>query len=153
MIVVDIIEQIRDYLDLLGMKYVWDEKEGIFELVFSERKDAKTFTPDLEDDGLSFKYTIYVQPGERWVQVFTDVISLDRIPQEKRDSVFLDLLRANRRYAEVCFDFDEDKGMIGTSQEMMSQGLNFDAFREEFLAVPWTVKRFWTDIAKKHRIE
>jgi hypothetical protein len=152
-IVVDVIRQIEDYLDLLGMKYTWNDKEGIFELVFSERKDAKTYAPDLEDDGLSFKYTIYIRPGDRWVQVYTDVISLDKIPEDKQNDVFLDLLRANRRYAEVCFDFDEAKGMIGTSQEMMAQGLNFDAFREEFLAVPWTVKRFWTEIAKKNELE
>jgi hypothetical protein len=151
--VVDVIRQIEDYLDLLGMKYSWDDKEGIFELLFSERKDSKTYTPSLEDDGLSFKYTIYIRPGERWVQVYTDIISLDNIPKEKRDDVFLDLLRANRRYAEVCFDYDETKRIVGTSQEMMAQGLNFDAFREEFLAVPWAVKRFWTEIAKKHELE
>ena len=96
-IVVDVIRQIEDYLDLLGMKYSWDDKEGIFELLFSERKDSKTYAPNLEEDGLSFKYTIYIRPGERWVQVYTDIISLDRIPAEKRDDVFLDLLRANRR--------------------------------------------------------
>jgi hypothetical protein len=151
--VVDVVTQIKDYLDLLGMKYTWDNKEAVFELVFSERKDAKTYTPNQESDGLSFKYTIYVHPGDRWVQVYTDVISLQHIPEKKRNHVFLDLLRANRKYAEVCFDFDEENGMIGTSQEMMSQGLNFDGFREEFLAVPWAVKCFWTEIAAKYELE
>ena len=33
---------------------------------------------------------------------------------------------------------------------MMIQGLNFDGVREEFLAVPWAVKKFWSEIAKKH---
>lgn len=149
---VDLRRQIEEYLDLLDMKYTWDDKEGIFELIFSERKDAKTFTPDSKDNGKSFSYTIKILLGERWIQVYTDVIPIDKIPEEKRKDAFLDLLRANRKYAEVCFDFNESKGMIGTSQEMMVQGLNFDAFREEFLAVPWAVKRFWIEIAKKYKI-
>jgi hypothetical protein len=152
-ILVDVRRQIEEYLDLLDMKYAWDDKEGIFELVFSERKDAKTYTLQTKDDGMSFSYIINISPGERWVQIYTDVISLDKIAKEKRDDVLLDLLKANRKYAEVCFDFDESKGVIGTSQEMMVQGMNFDSFREEFLAVPWAVKRFWTEIAKKHKIE
>jgi len=152
-ILVDLRKQIEEYLDLLDMKYTWDDKEGIFELVFSERKDAETYTPLTKNDGMSFSYTINISLGEQWLQIYTDVIPIDKIPVGKRSDVFLDLLRANRKYAEVCFDFDEAKGMIGTSQEMMVQGLNFDAFREEFLAVPWAVKRFWTEIAKKYNID
>jgi hypothetical protein len=151
--VVDVRRQIEEYLDLLDMKYTWDEKENTFKLMFSERKDAKTYSPDEKDDGLSFSYTISISPGERWIQIYTDVIPITKIPEEKRGNVLLDLLRANRKYAEVCFDFDERRGVIGTSQEMMAQGLNFDTFREEFLAVPWAVKRFWTEIAKKHKLE
>jgi hypothetical protein len=149
----DVKLQIEEYLKLLDMKYSWDEKDGIFELVFSERKDAKTYSPDAKDDGMSFSYSINISPGERWVQIYTDVIPVSDIPEEKRSTVFLDLLHANRKYAEVCFDFDKSRGMIGTSQEMMVQGMNFDTFREEFLAVPWAVKRFWIEIAKKHRLE
>jgi hypothetical protein len=48
---------------------------------------------------------------------------------------------------------DEARGVIGTSQEMMAQGLNFDEFREEFLAVPWAVKKFWSEVAKKHGLK
>lgn len=151
-ILVDIRRQIEEYLDLLDMKYTWDDKEGIFELVFSERKDKQTYTPQAEDDGMSFSYTICISPGEQWVQIYTDVFPLEEIPIEKRSDLFLDLLRANRKYAEVCFDYDENRRMIGTSQEMMVQGLNFDAFKEEFLAVPWAVKRFWIEIAMKHKI-
>jgi len=149
---VDVRRQVEEYLDLLDMKYIWDDKEGIFELVFSERKDALTYTPQAEDDGMSFSYTICISLGEQWIQIYTDVIPLEKIPKEKRSEVFLDLLRANRKYAEVCFDYDENRGMIGTSQEMMVQGLNFDAFKEEFLAVPWAVKRFWIEIAKNYKI-
>jgi hypothetical protein len=148
----DVRHQIEEYLNILDMKYSWDEKEGIFELVFSERKDAKTYSPDSEDDGASFSYSVRISPGERWVQIYADVFPISRTPDEKQSNVFLDLLQANRKYAEVCFDYDETKGVIGTSQEMMVQGLNFDTFREEFLAVPWAVKRFWTEIAKKHRL-
>jgi hypothetical protein len=86
------------------------------------------------------------------VQIYADVFPISRIPEERQSNVFLDSLRANRKYAEVCFDYDDIKGVIGTSQEMMVQGLNFDTFREEFLAVPWAVKRFWTEIAKKNRL-
>lgn len=147
---VDIRDQIEEYLDLLGMKHSWNEKEGLFELIFSERKDAKAASPDMGDDMNAFQYTLFIRPGMKWIQIYTDVYALDKIPKEKREAVFLDLLKANRKYAEVCFDYDHDRGYIGTSQEMMIQGLNFDAFREEFLAVPWAVKNFWSEIANKH---
>ncbi|MGY5855605.1 MAG: hypothetical protein RTS72_03335 [Candidatus Thorarchaeota archaeon] len=150
---VEVRDQLEDYLNLLDMKHFWNEKETVFELVFSERKDEQTASESVEEDELSFKYTIFVKPGTKWVQVYTDVYPLSDIPEEKKSSVYLDLLGSNRKYAEVCFDFDEARGFIGTSQEMMVQGLTFDGFREEFLAVPWAVKKFWTEIAKKHGLE
>ncbi len=143
---VDIKSQIEDYLGLLNMKHTWNAKESVFELVFSERKDNKTATPD---DDKTFQYTIYVQPGSKWIQIYTEVYKLANIPDKKRAEVFLELLLANRKYAEVCFDYNKAKGFIGSSQEMMVQGLHFDGFREEFLAVPWAVKKFWTEIAPK----
>ncbi|MHA1864667.1 MAG: hypothetical protein ACTSWA_12925 [Candidatus Thorarchaeota archaeon] len=142
----DVKSQIEDYLTLLDMKHTWNAKEGFFELVFRERKDNKTATPD---DSKAFQYTIYIRVGTKWIQIYTEVYPLSKIPDQKRDEVFLELLLANRKYAEVCFDFDKERGFIGSSQEMMVQGLNFDGFREEFLAVPWAVKKFWTEIAPK----
>lgn len=150
---VDIRTQIEDYLDILNMKYIWNEKEGLFELVFSERKDTKAASPEMGDDASVFQYSLYIRPGLKWIQVYTDVYSIDKIPKDKQNSVFLNLLEANRKYAEVCFDYDKNRGYIGTSQEMMIQGLNFDAFREEFLAVPWAVKTFWTEIASKYGLK
>ena len=41
------------------MSHTWNSKTKLFELVFSERKDAKTATPD---DVNAFQYTIYVKP-------------------------------------------------------------------------------------------
>ncbi len=122
----------------------------MFELIFSERKDGKAASPGMSDEPTAFQYTLYIRPGIKWIQIYTDVFPLDKIPEAKQKNVFLDLLHANRKYAEVCFDFDKERGYIGTSQEMMIQGLNFDAFREEFLAVPWAVKNFWSEIANKH---
>ncbi|MGQ4911583.1 MAG: hypothetical protein ACP6KW_05380 [Candidatus Thorarchaeota archaeon] len=148
---VDVRSQIEDYLDLLDMKHSWNENAGVFELVFSERKDDRSSTPDTDES--SFRYVIHIHPGEKWIQIFTDVYSLDSIPETKRTDVLIDLLAANRKYAEVCFDYDEARRIIGTSQEMMVQGLNFDGFREEFLAVPWAVRQFWTEIAKKHGLK
>jgi hypothetical protein len=150
---VDIRSQIEDYLDLLDMNHFWNEEEGVFELVFNERKDEQSASESTDDDALSFKYTLFVKPGEKWIQIFTDVYPVSKIPEEKKQFVYLDLLGSNRKYAEVCFDFDESRGFIGTSQEMMVQGLSFDGFRAEFLAVPWAVKKFWTEIAKKHNLE
>ena len=149
----DIVEQIQDYLELLSMKYSWNEKDGVFELIFNERKDGKAASPGMSDDANTFQYTLYIRPGVKWIQIYTDVISLNQIPENKQKAVFLDLLLANRKYAEVCFDFDKERGYIGTSQEMMVQGLNFDAFREEFLAVPWAVKNFWSEIANKNGLK
>ena len=142
--------QIEDYLNLLDMKHTWNSKEDHFELVFRERKDGKTATPDDKD---AFQYTIFIQPGEKWIQVYTDIYPLSDIPADKREQVYIELLLANRRYAEVCFDFDLERKYIGSSQEMMVQGLNFDGFREEFLAVPWAVKKFWTEIAPKFQLK
>jgi len=146
LLMVDVKSQIEDYLELLDMTHTWNSKKKLFELVFSERKDSKTATPD---DDTTFQYTIYIRPGSKWIQIFTDVYPLGDIPDKKREKVFLELLLANRKYAEVCFDFDKDAKNIGTSQEMMAQGLNFDGFRAEFLVVPWAVKKFWTEIAPK----
>ena len=146
---VDVRSQIEDYLDLLDLKHSWNEESGVFELVFSERKDDLPAGVGDTDEG-TFRYTIYVKPTTKWVQIFTDIYPLEKIPQDKRADVFLDLLAANRRYAEVCFDYENSRGFVGTSQEMMVQGLNFDGFREEFLAVPWAVKQFWTTVAKSH---
>lgn len=145
----DIKEQISDYLNLLNMVYKWNESEGIFELEFRERRDEKPMSREPRDVE-SFTYTISIRPGKKWIQIYADVYPLEKIPSEKRDEVFLDLLRCNREYAEVCFDFDKERGFIGTSQEMMIQGLNFDLFREEFLAVPWTVKKFWSEVTRNH---
>lgn len=142
----DIKSQIEDYLDLLEMKHTWNSKDEQFELVFSERKDGKTAKPDDKD---TFQYTVFIRPGVKWIQIYTDVYSLSDIQQDKREKVFIKLLQANRKYAEVCFDIDESRNFIGSSQEMMVQGLNFDGFREEFLAVPWAVKKFWTEIARE----
>ncbi len=150
---VDIQDQLEDYLNLLDLKHYWNEKENVFELVFSERKDEQSASESAEDDALTFKYTIFVRPGIKWVQIYTDVYPLSKIPDEQKPTVFLDLLSSNRKYAEVCFDLDKAREFIGTSQEMMVQGLTFDVFREEFLAVPWAVKKFWTEIAKKHNLE
>ncbi|NHJ13401.1 MAG: hypothetical protein EAX95_06970 [Candidatus Thorarchaeota archaeon] len=145
-------EQLKDYLDLLNMVYKWKESEEIFELTFRERKDDKPVSKKPTGTE-SFTYTIEIRPGKKWIQIYCDVYPLAKIPSEKRDAVFLDLLRCNRDYAEVCFDFDKERGFIGTSQEMMIQGLNFDSFREEFLAVPWAVKKFWAEIARSHNLK
>jgi hypothetical protein len=142
--------QIEDYLELLNMNHTWDSKKKLFELVFSERKDSKTATPDDED---AFQYTIYIHPGSKWIQIYADVYPIANIPEEKREDVILELLLANRKYAEVCFDIDKDRKVIGTSQEMMVQGLNFDGFKAEFLAVPWAVKKFWSEIAPKFKLK
>lgn len=149
----DVRSQVEEYLDLLEMNYLWNEEESVFELIFSERKDEKSASESAEDDALSFRYTLFVKPGVKWIQISTDIYPIDKIPEEKKQSVYLDLLSSNRKYAEVCFDYDAARGFIGTSQEMMIQGLNFDGFRAEFLAVPWAVKKFWTEIANKHGLE
>ena len=91
--------QIQDYLDLLNMTHSWNEKEDVLELVFSERKDAIPADTSTASDDDQFIYTIRI--GGRWVQIFCDVYSLDDIPDEKRSEVILDLLGANRKYAEV----------------------------------------------------
>ena len=150
---VEVRDQLEDYLNLLDMNHYWNDKDNVFELVFCESKDEQTASEDSENNELTFKYTIFVKPGTKWVQIYTDVYPLSKIPEEKKPAVYLDLLGSNRKYAEVCFDFDEARGFIGTSQEMMVQGLTFDGFREEFLAVPWAVKQFWTEIAQKHGLE
>ncbi len=150
---VNVVSQIQDYLKLLNLKFMWNSSDGVFELVFTERKDGKPVVDETVEDDVQFKYVVFVKPGEKWVQVFCDIYPLDKIPEEKRDAVFLDLLAANRDYAEVCFDFDKARGIVGSSQEMLSVGLNFDVFRDEFFAVPWAVKKFWTDIATKHGLE
>ncbi|TFG99577.1 hypothetical protein E4H12_02210 [Candidatus Thorarchaeota archaeon] len=147
---VDIKSQIEDYLNLLDMNHTWNFKEKYFELIFSERKDNKSAKPDDEN---TFQYSIYIRPDSKWIQIYTDVYPLSSIPEKKRDAVFLELLLANRKYAEVCFDYNEERKFIGSSQEMMVQGLDFDGFREEFLAVPWAVKKFWTEIAPKFKLE
>jgi len=149
---VDVRNQIEDYLNLLNMRHYWNEEEGLFELVFSERKDEQPAS-ESTDDALSFKYTVFIKPGVKWIQIYSDVYPVNKIPPEKKHSVLLDILNCNRKYAEVCFDFDEPRGCIGTSQELLIKGLNFDGFREEFLAVPWAVKKFWTEIAKKHGLD
>jgi len=149
----DVKAQISEYLDLLKMKYTYKEKERIFELLFSERKDERPAAPSRTSEEGYFRYTIWIGLTEKWVQVYCDVYPLANIPSDKKTAVLLDLLACNRKYAEVCFDFDETKGVIGTSQEMMAQGLNFDEFREEFLAVPWAVKKFWSEVAKKHGLK
>jgi hypothetical protein len=144
-------EQLQDYMDLLNLVYKWKEKDGVFELEFSERKDEKPATEASHAD--TFQYIITVRPGKQWVRVYCDIYPLDELPKEKQDAVLLDLLRCNRDYAEVCFDYDKNRKMIGSSQEMMVQGLSFDLFRGEFLAVPWAVKKFWSEVAKKHGLK
>ncbi|MHA1771996.1 MAG: hypothetical protein ACTSYL_03910 [Candidatus Thorarchaeota archaeon] len=150
---VDVKTQVEEYLYLLNLKFQWNEEAGVFELIFTERKDGQPVTDESAEDDTHFRYAVYVRPGQRWVQVYADVYPLDKIPEDKMQAVLLDLLGANRRYAEVCFDFEKERGYIGTSQEMLSQGLNFDGFREEFIAVPWAVKKFWSEIAKAHDLK
>jgi hypothetical protein len=99
------------------------------------------------------EYTIRISVSTNWVQVHTDIYEFDKIPDEKKGAVMLDLLAANRKYAEVCFDFNESSRCIGTSQEQMKRALSFDSFRAEFLAVPYAVRKFWSEIAKKHNLE
>ncbi|UCE11053.1 MAG: hypothetical protein JSW61_03725 [Candidatus Thorarchaeota archaeon] len=133
-------KQIAEYLELLKLSYKWHKAEDMFHLAFSE------------DQG-KVEYTIRINITDKWVQVFTDIYEVDKIPVEKRAAVFQDLLAANRKYAEVCFDYNETKRRIGTSQEQMKQGLTFDTFRAEFLAVPWAVKKFWSEIATKYDLK
>lgn len=146
-------EQVASYLDLLEMKYSWNDEKREFELLFKERKDNIPASLMVTEDDDHFRYKINVVLSEKWVQVYCDVYPLEKIPEQKKSEILLDLLGANRKYAEVCFDFDQEREIIGTSQEMLLLGLNFDAFREEFLAVPWAVKRFWSEIAKKHNLQ
>ncbi len=149
----DIIDQIADYFNLLKFKFTKSAEGDAFHLVFTERKDEQPASPTAPDDEKTFRYTINVTISDKWVQVYCDVYPLDKIPDEQRAGVFLDLLAMNRKYAEVCFDYDAERGIIGTSQEMLVRGLNFDLFRDEFLAVPWAVKRFWVEIASKHGLQ
>ncbi len=149
----DVKEQIADYLDLLEMKHTWNEKKERFELTFTERKDEKPASPSATGDDVQFRYTVCIQPTDKWVQVYCDVIPLKEVPDEVREGLFLDLLAMNRKYAEVCFDYHDEREVIGTSQEMMVQGFHFDSFRAEFLAVPWAVKKFWTEVAAKYGLK
>ena len=63
--------QLSEYLDLLKMKYVWNDEEVLFELEFTERKDEQpaTHSPD-GDEEKYFRYTIKIKPGEKWVQIY-----------------------------------------------------------------------------------
>jgi len=149
----DIRSQIEDYFDLLDMKYEWNDDAEAYELVFRERKDELPAKAGVEEDGKYFRYSIWVKPMTKWIQIWCDVYPIEDIPSDMKDEVFLSLLKSNREYAEVCFDYDKERDMIGTSQEMMIQGLNFDGFREEFLAVPWSVKKFWTTIAEDYDLK
>ena len=152
-IIMEIRNQLTEYLNLLKMKYTWNDEEGLFELEFSERKDEEPAIHEPEEDeDKYFRYTIKIKPGEKWIQIYCDIYKLENIPQSKRNDVFQELLTMNRKYAEVCYDYDEHRGFIGTSQELQVMGLNFDIFREEFLAVPWSVKKFWTEVAPMFEI-
>ncbi len=148
----DVREQIEDYFKLMGLKYTWNSVAHRFELGFTERKDERPASPTVEDEA-TFRYTVNVEITDKWVQVYCDVYELEKVPADRREAVLIDLLSLNRKYAEVCYDYDPRRGMIGTSQEMLVQGLNFDLFRDEFMAVPWAVKRFWVEIAATHGLE
>ncbi len=149
----DVKKQIADYMEFMRLRFGWNEQTGCFELPFTERKDVQPMTTSASQQAPVFKYVIYVRPTDKWVEIYTDVYPLARVPPDKQMPFLLDLLAANRKYAEVCFDFDERRGMIGTSQEILTHGLNFDLFRDEFGAVPWAVKKFWSDIAPKYGLE
>ncbi|MHA1960053.1 MAG: hypothetical protein ACW99U_07470 [Candidatus Thorarchaeota archaeon] len=146
-------KQIAEYLDLLNFSYKWNEAEGTFHLVFAEKIDGKDPDSGRKDEKGKVEYTIRISVSSNWVQVHTDIYEIDKIPDEKKSEVMLDLLAANRKYAEVCFDFNETSRCIGTSQEQSKRALSFDTFKAEFLAVPWAVRKFWSDIAKKHNLE
>ncbi len=147
----DLKKQIAEYLELMRLRYGWNEQTGCFELPFTERKDALPMTTTISPQDKSvFRYTVMIRPTDKWVEIYTDICPLASIPVEKQVPFLLDLLAANRKYAEVCFDYDERRGTIGTSQEILSSSLNFDIFRNEFGAIPWAVKKFWSEIASKY---
>lgn len=146
----DVKAQIAGYLELLKMKYLWNEKESSFELIFTERKDGRPIAASAGDTKSQFNYTVKVKISEKWVQVSSNIIPIDAIPEEKRLSLLTELMSSNRKFPEVCYDIDEPRRMIGTSQETLLEGLNFDTFRAEFLAVPWSVRNFWADSAKRY---
>ncbi len=129
-------ERIMKYLDLLGIKYNYDERNNQFTIVY-----------DVE----GHRVFVSININEKWIEIMAPMLSKDLIPQDNEVEFYKDLLFANHKFAEVCFDVDAD-GNIGTSQELLVSALTFDYFEEEFRAVPYAALHFWKNIAPKYNI-
>ncbi|MEM2143017.1 MAG: hypothetical protein QXQ81_07170 [Candidatus Thorarchaeota archaeon] len=142
--------QIEQYFKIMRLKYTWKPDAQCYELAFTERKDGLPVSQTTTSDPQQFNYMVRVKIGDAWIQIFADLCPIDRVPRDRLQELLIDLMRCNREIPEVCFDYNVATSNIGTSQETMVQGLNFDVFRAEFYAVPWAVRYFWSHIAGKY---
>ncbi len=135
-IILPVQDRIKKYLDLLGIKYNYDTEKNEFGIVY-------------EIEG--HRVYVTISSNEKWIEIMAPLLSKDLVPKDKESEFYKELLYANHKFAEVCFDVDSE-GNIGTSQELLVSALTFDYFEEEFRAVPFAALHFWKNIAPKYNI-
>ncbi|MEX0567967.1 MAG: hypothetical protein Q6363_002265 [Candidatus Njordarchaeota archaeon] len=93
------------------------------------------------EDGEEFE--VVILPTEKWVRIMTKLDVLDEIPEEHRNKLLEELMKANSDYPEISFGIDEE-GIIVSVEDQYVYALYFDVFEEEYTAVVASV-----DIYKK----
>ena len=126
-------EKIEKYLTLMNLKFDWNP-------------ELKAFLLNYRIEGR--KYTVIIDWTNNWIVMRAEILPASEVPRNRIEMLCRLLLRANHDLPEVRYDLDEE-GNIGTSQQVEIDACLFDVFEEEFYAVPFAIKYFWTDIAPK----
>ncbi len=95
---------------------------------------------------------VSVSKDRSWVSIKAPLYPLDKIKNEKKFDLLLELLRANNKSPEFAFDLDE-KDIIGVTEDIYVPALTFDVFFEELMAVLRAIKYFYSDIAIKYELD
>ena len=90
-----------------------------------EEKGRKTFSIRFETNARTEEIEVF--PGTEWITLTTRVLELTDLPDEDRQYVYEQLLRANARLTEVSFGIDR-KDCIIVRNAIPVVGISYDAF-------------------------
>jgi hypothetical protein len=98
------------------------------------------------------RFLLIVDRGDKWVRFFIIIAEADELKSVDKPKLFESLLEANGQLAEIKY-FITEQGAVGVIGHEGIASLSFEAFQEEYNALPYAVSYFINNIASKLNIE
>jgi len=125
-------EKIRSFLNMMGLKFFFDEEDKVFVVPF-----------EIEDK----VFPVLVIPQQKWILTVAKIANVKKdLPDVNKENLYRKLLRETFYLNEVTYGLTDDEDVVVHAEESVSS-LSFENFQTEFFSVVAGLKH-WLDSIK-----